>query len=236
MIIGVLLAAGASTRMGSPKALVKSRGQSFLVRGVRALWSVCDKVVVVLGADGERVCEAAGKEFEGLVERGMLAPDLRGGPRDRTGELEVRFAFNERWQEGMLSSARVGLRAALKLRSRGVLLQPVDHPDVKPATVQALGAMLDEALGAFGGRNHSGFAYALVPRHRGHRGHPVALSAGLAAAVVRDRRARDLSDGIRRHARLVGYLDVADSGVTTNVNAPAAPARRTAVRKRRSRA
>jgi len=54
----------------------------------------------------------------------------------------------------------------------------VDNPDVQPATVQSLGAMLDEALGAFGGKKSSSFAYALVPRHKGRRGHPVALSAG----------------------------------------------------------
>lgn len=222
MIVGVLLAAGASTRMGSPKALVKSRGQSFLVRGVRALWSVCDTVIVVLGADGEKVCEQAGAEFETLVEKGMLAPDLKGGPRDRSGELEVRFAFNKRWAEGMLSSARVGLSAALKHRPRGILLTPVDHPDVKPATVQSLGAMLDDALGAFGGKKSNGFAYALVPRFKGRRGHPVALSAGLATAITKDRVATDLSDGIRRHARLVGYMDVADKGVMINHNTPVA--------------
>jgi len=224
VIIGVLLAAGASTRMGSPKALVKSRGQSFLVRGVRALWAVCDTVVVVLGADGEQVCESAGKEFESLVAKGMLAPDLRGGPRDRTGELEVRFAFNKRWAEGMLSSARAGIAAALKHRPRAILLQPVDHPDVKPATIQSLGAVLDDALVAFGGKRSNGLAYALVPRYRGRRGHPVALSAALATAIARDGVAADLSDGIRRHARLVGYLDVADAGVTVNRNTPAVAA------------
>lgn len=207
--------------MGSPKALVKSRGQSFLVRGVRALWAVCDRVVVVLGADGERVCEAAGEEFEALVARGMLAPDLKGGPRDRSGELEVRFAFNKRWKKGMLSSAQMGLSAALKHRPRGVLLQPVDQPNVKPGTVQVLAAMLDEALTAFGGRKNSGFAYALVPRYRGRRGHPVALSSALAAAIAKDRTAKDLGDGIRRHARLVGFLDVADRGVTENRNTAA---------------
>lgn len=221
MIVGVLLAAGASTRMGSPKALARSRGQSFLVRGVRALWSVCDTVVVVLGADGERICDEVGQEFETLVGKGLLAPDLHAGARKRRGELEVRFAFNKKWEQGMLSSARVGLAAALKHRPRGVLVQPVDHPEVKGETVQALGAMLDEALGAFGGKRSSGFAYALVPRHRGRRGHPVAMSAALAALVARDRTATDLSDGIRRHARLIGYLDVADRGVTVNRNTPA---------------
>ena len=225
MIVGVLLAAGSSTRMGRAKALVRSRGQSFLVRGVRALWSVCDTVIVVLGSDGARVCAAAGAEFEELVARGLAAPDLRGGPRHRSGELEVRFAFNRRWPDGMLSSARVGLAQALRQKPRGILLLPVDHPDVKPATVRALGAMLERALEAFGGRRAKAFAYGVVPRHRGRRGHPVALSSALAEAIRRDRNARDLADGIRRHARLVGYLDVPDRGVTVNRNTPLARAR-----------
>ena len=226
MIVGVLLAAGASTRMGSPKGLVRLRGQSFLVRGVRALWSVCDTVIVVLGADGQRVCAAAGAEFEELVQRGLAAPDLRGGPRQRSGELEVRFAFNRRWPDGMLSSARLGIGQALRQKPRGVLVMPVDHPEIKPATVQALGEMLEQALGAFGGRKEKAFAYGLVPRHRGLRGHPVALSAALADAIRRDRAARDLADAIRRHARLVGYLDVNDRGVTVNHNTPQARPKR----------
>jgi len=222
MIVGVLLAAGASTRMGSPKALARLRGQSYLVRGVRALWSVCDTVIVVLGADGKRVCREVNREFAELVEKGLAAPDLMGGPKQRSGELEVRFAFNPRWSQGMLSSARIGLGQALRHGPRGILLMPVDQPDVQPATVQALGTMLDQALSSFGGKRSNGFAYGLVPRHRGHRGHPVAMSSALANAVRRDRTARDLSDGIRRHATLIGYLDVADKGVTTNQNTPAA--------------
>jgi len=222
MIVGVLLAAGGSTRMGSPKALARLRGQSYLVRGVRALWSVCDTVIVVLGADGKRVCREVNEEFAELVAKGLAAPDLRGGPKHRSGELELRFAFNKSWAEGMLSSARIGLAQALKQKPSGVLLMPVDQPDVQPATVQALGGMLGQALSSFGGKSSNGFAYGLVPRHRGHRGHPVAMSSALADAVRRDRGARDLSDGIRRNARLVGYLDVADKGVTTNQNTPVA--------------
>lgn len=237
MIVGVLLAAGASTRMGSPKALARSRGQSFLVRGVRALWSTCDVVVVVLGAHGDRVQRETSDEFSSLVERGLLAPDLSGSPGKRSGELEVRFVPNPRWKEGMYSSARAGLASALKAKPKGVLLLPVDHPEVADGTVQSLGAMLLEALGSFAGKTRGGFAYAVVPRHRGRRGHPVAVSAALASAIVRDKSATDLSDAIRGHARLVGYLDVADRGVLVNHNTPKArsakPAAKRAAPKRR---
>jgi|SRR5262245_31212239 len=220
MIAGVLLAAGASQRMGSPKALVRSRGQSFLVRGVRGLWSACDRVLVVLGADAESIQERVSAEFGVLVEKGLLAPDLSGGPKGRKGELEVHFAVNSRWRQGMYSSARLGLAGVLAMKPRGILLQPVDHPEVSAATIQALGNMLLGALGSFGGKSSAAFPYALVPRHRGHRGHPVALSSALAAAIVRDVAARDLGDAIRRNARLVGYLDVGDRGILVNRNTP----------------
>ena len=214
MIVGVLLAAGASTRMGSPKALARSRGQSFLVRGVRALWSTCDVVVVVLGEQGDRVQRETSEEFSSLVERGLLAPDLSGSPGKRSGELEVRFVPNPRWKDGMYSSARAGLASALKAKPKGVMLLPVDHPEVADGTVQSLGAMLLEALGSFGGKTSAKFAYAVVPRHHGRRG------SALAAEIVRDKGAAHLSDAIRGHARLVGYLDVADAGVLVNHNSP----------------
>ena len=48
---GLLLAAGAGTRMGQPKALVSDEGGSWLERGVRVLDDGgCDGVTVVLGA------------------------------------------------------------------------------------------------------------------------------------------------------------------------------------------
>ena len=63
MMVGVLLAAGASRRMGSAKALVKVRGQSFLMHGVRHLWAACDRVIVVLGSDAAAIRRAAEQEF-----------------------------------------------------------------------------------------------------------------------------------------------------------------------------
>ena len=59
-----------------------------------------------------------------------------------------------------------------------------------------------------------------MPRFRRRRGHPVALSPALARAVAADTGAEDLSDAIRRNARLVGYLEVGDAGVVRNRNTP----------------
>ena len=223
MNVGVLLAAGASRRMGQSKPLVRSGRQSFLAAGLRNLWSACDAVVVVLGSGAPRVRIAVEAEFEHLVRGGKLARDLASARRHGARGLEARFVVNRRWREGMLSSVRAGLTTALALDPALVLVLPVDHPSVRPTTVQALAGAMGEALGAFGRRRErAAFAYALVPRHRRRRGHPIALSPALARAIAADRGASDLSDAVRRNARLVGYLDGADAGIVRNRNTPGA--------------
>jgi len=226
MNVGVLLAAGASRRMGRTKSLVRSRGQSFFAHGVRHLWSACDAVVVVLGADARRVRAEAEAEFVALVGRGALHGDVAEARRHGAQALEVRFVVNSRWRTGMLGSARVGLAAAARLKPTAILLLPVDHPGLRPVTVQALAVAMQAALGSYAGAGKaarprsSPFAYALVPRYRRRRGHPLALSPALARAVVADRGASDLSDAVRRNARLIGFLDCADPGVVRNRNRP----------------
>jgi molybdopterin-guanine dinucleotide biosynthesis protein A len=51
VIAGIILAAGASTRMGTSKALLEYRGETFLDRLVRVLGAVC-VVVIVVGGEG----------------------------------------------------------------------------------------------------------------------------------------------------------------------------------------
>ncbi|BDC52692.1 hypothetical protein F183_A50070 [Bryobacterales bacterium F-183] len=48
---GLVLAAGASRRMGSPKAFLDIQGETFLDRMVRVMRSVCDDVVAVVPPD-----------------------------------------------------------------------------------------------------------------------------------------------------------------------------------------
>lgn len=221
MNVGVLLAAGASKRMGRSKPLVRARGLSFLATGLRNLWSACDAVVVVLGSKAPAVRAAVEEEIEELTRGGQLNRDLEGARRHGARGLEARFRVNPRWATGMLSSVRVGLQTALGMDPALVLVLPVDHPAVRPATVQALAAAMGDALGAYGGRQARGtFAYALVPRHRRRRGHPIALSPALARAVASDTGATDLSDAVRRNARLIGYLDCGDAGILLNRNRP----------------
>ena len=87
---------------------------------------------------------------------------------------------------------------ALTLAPEAVIVLPVDHPDVRPATVASLGHLMHAARQHTPARERRALSQALVPRHRGRRGHPVALTAALARRIADDSGAADLSDAIRR--------------------------------------
>ncbi len=221
MMVGLLLAAGASSRMGAPKTLVRQGGDTFLAHGIRHLWGTCNTVVVVLGAQAATIRREVDEEFERLVRTGRLHKDLRDADRHGAAGLEAQFVVNRAWRKGMLSSVQFGLKHALKLKPEGIVVLPVDHPSIKPRTVNDLANVMRLALKACRDADErTRFSYALVPRYRGMRGHPIVLSPALARSVGADDSAESLSEAVRRNARLVGYLDVSDPGVVRNRNTP----------------
>lgn len=107
---GLLLAAGAGSRMGTPKALV----DDWLVRAVRALADGgCTQVTVVLGASAETALPL----LEGTGATAVVAAD---------------------WEDGMSASLRAGLVAAEGTDSDAVLVTLVDLPDVGADVVRRL--------------------------------------------------------------------------------------------------
>ncbi len=109
----ILLAAGASVRMGRPKPLLLYRGATFLDSQI-ALHCTCSaQVFVVLGHRAEEI--AAGAK---LTENVVLL-------------------LNPEPDRGQLSSLQCGLRA-LPSHIEAVIMQPVDSPGVAPATLLAM--------------------------------------------------------------------------------------------------
>ena len=111
MIAAVILAAGASSRMGSPKALLDYRGETFLNRLVRVLGKECNPVIAVLGYHANAIrAQTAGN---------------------------ARFVVNPDPERGQLSSLQTGL-AAVPDNVEGFLFTPVDSPAVRETTLQQL--------------------------------------------------------------------------------------------------
>lgn len=107
-LIGIiLLAAGASARLGQAKQLLPFRGESLLRRTTKTALGVSDKVVVALGANREIVR----KEIE---------------------DLPIQIAENKDWQSGMSGSIKIGLQKLLddKVTVEAVFVMVCDQPFV----------------------------------------------------------------------------------------------------------
>jgi CTP:molybdopterin cytidylyltransferase MocA len=111
---GLILAAGESSRMGSPKALLAYEGEPFLDRLAGVFSTQCGEVIVVLGHHGQALREAARRP--------------------------MRFVENPDPSRGMLSSLQCGLRAAGD--AEAVLFTPVDYPAIQQETIARLIAAL----------------------------------------------------------------------------------------------
>jgi molybdenum cofactor cytidylyltransferase len=110
---GVVLAAGGSSRLGRVKQLVRWQGRPLVWHAVQAaMQGGCDRVCVVLGANGQAIKES-------LV-----------------GEA-VRFVQNPEWESGLSSSIRVGL-AELAAEVEAILFLLADMPLVGAPLVGAL--------------------------------------------------------------------------------------------------
>ena len=107
----IILSAGESRRMGTPKALLPFRGQTFLDGLIARLQILCDPVIVVLGHDADRIRPA------------ITAP--------------VRIVVNPNYPLGMLSSLQCGLRAVPEEAPYAVFTL-VDHPNPAAATIAAV--------------------------------------------------------------------------------------------------
>ena len=115
----IVLAAGASRRMGEPKQLLRWRGEPLVTRAARsALQSGASEAIVISGAVREQV-EAA------------LEP-LR---REAGGRLRV--VFNAAWQEGQAGSVRAAVEA-LPAACEAALFLPVDQPRLPAALLRRL--------------------------------------------------------------------------------------------------
>ncbi|CAN5451360.1 hypothetical protein BH23BAC1_BH23BAC1_17210 [soil metagenome] len=112
----IILAAGASKRMGSPKQLLPFEGSSLIQHSIKAaMGSVCNPIVVVLGAKHE-----------------LILPQISHYP--------VNIKINNEWEEGMASSIRAGIKSILEImpKLRSVLILLCDQPFVSADQINKL--------------------------------------------------------------------------------------------------
>lgn len=138
-INAIILAAGGSVRMGTGKMLLPFRGMTIIEKVIEnVLEAGIDRIIVVTGSDKEAITK--------LIRR-----------------LPVEQCFNEKWNEGMLSSVKCGFRA-LPETCRAAIVFLGDQPMIDPKTIE-------EVAYAFR-KTGKGI---IMPVYKKKRGHPLLL-------------------------------------------------------------
>jgi molybdenum cofactor cytidylyltransferase len=196
-LCGVILSAGASSRMGRDKALlpwppvleqdsVSGSSDTFLSAAIKSFLPHTEIVIVVVGENASRIAPIIYAQGASLVR-------------------------NPEPERGQFSSLRVGLQEVLNRGRDAALVTLVDRPPVDHSTIE----MLRETFLGAPAEN-----WAVVPEYQGRHGHPFLAGREMIEAFLKaspEATARDVEHGLQAH---ITYVPVADRFVTQNVDRP----------------
>ena len=185
MITCILLSAGLSQRFGSPKALAQLNNKPIIEHLQHMLLETrTDEIIVVLGAYAEQI-----------------KPYL-------LNHKHVKFVYNKDYNFGQTSSFKAGLRA-ISDDVQGILLLPVDHPLIRPQTVdQIIECFLNDP------------SKIVLPAFEGRKGHPPLFPASLKREFLALDDQIGLNTIAHAHQKETVIFPVEDPGVTKSFNTP----------------
>ena len=191
-LCGIILAAGASSRMGRDKALLpwppdSDQGGTFLSAAIQLFFPYVDVVLVVAGKNQSAIAPVIYANGASLV----INPDP---------------------EQGQFSSLRAGLQ---EVRNRGrdaAMITLVDRPPVRPATIELLQAAFAQAIAQR--------KWAVIPEHQGKHGHPFLIANELLEAFLEAPETSNAREVQRQHQSNIDYIPVDDPQVALNVDTP----------------
>jgi molybdenum cofactor cytidylyltransferase len=193
-ICGVILAAGASSRMGRDKALLPwppsvdaKANQTLLAASIDALKPFTHSVIVVAGRNFESLAPLATAHDASIVQ-------------------------NPEPERGQFSSLQVGLKELVARRFDAAMITLVDSPPLSSASMQKLFGAFDEARprGMWG----------VQPENGGRHGHPLLATRALIDAFLAEPDTSNARTVKHQHAMLIESIPVPDPLLTIDMNTP----------------
>lgn len=190
-ICGIILAAGASSRMGRDKALLPwppdSNSATLLSAAIAALKPFARAVIVVAGRNENN-----------------LAPIAAA-----CGAMLVR---NPAPEHGQFSSMQIGLRSAVDASYENAMITPVDCPPLNAPSLAQLRDAFEQA--------RARGAWAVAPENNGRRGHPLIAGRELIEAFLAASATSNAREVKHAHAEKFEYISVPDPLLAADLNTP----------------
>ena len=151
---GLLIAAGLSSRMGKPKALLLQDDLPFAIVILKKMNLVCDKIVVVLGHSVEKI----------KIELQVFI--------NNSDELKssVKFVTNEQFDKGMFTSLKSGLNEVKN--SEWILYHFVDQPGLPEKFYREFKDQIDDEYDW------------IQPTYKNEKGHPLLLHNSIFNSIL----------------------------------------------------
>lgn len=192
-ILGLILAAGYSSRIGSFKPLLQYEDKAFIIHIIEKLLSCCERVFIVVGFQKEQLIAHIEK---------FLEPHLN----DR-----IVFIENKHFHDGMFSSIQAGLRAIepeLNDEDR-VMLHLVDQPHIPEYVYKKLAECAE-----------SEDYEIVIPSYKKSAGHPIIFGKRIVEQILAAPPTHTLKDIIHKNKDRIHYLDVEAEQIIQNINTP----------------
>mgnify|MGYP000856611599 CR=1 FL=1 len=180
-IEAIILAAGYSSRATTFKMSLPLGQQTVLEHTLSKFAGVCNRVIVVAGYK-QNIIEA-------------IVTDLI---KKNTYSFELKFVFNESFDQGMFSSIQRGCQ---EVNAPSFFITPGDCPLVKRKTIQ----LLAEEKGII-----------VVPSHNFKAGHPIKLTNAIKNQILKASPDSNLREILQNHEKT--YLNVGDPGVLIDLD------------------
>ena len=192
-LCGVILAAGASSRMGTDKALLpwpphtSNKSETFLSAAIQAFSTFNDLVLVVAGKNAANITPVV----------------------DANGAFLV---INPEPERGQFSSLRCGLHELLSRGCDAAMITLVDRPPVRASTLEKLFTEFEDAVARR--------KWAVVPEYRNNHGHPIVIGREMIEAFLKAP-STDNARGVQhQNQEHIEYIPINDAFVAMNVDTP----------------
>jgi molybdenum cofactor cytidylyltransferase len=195
-LCGLILSAGASSRMGQDKALLPwppaaasptVTKQTLLSAAIAALKPFTQAVLVVAGKNADRI-----------------APTITA--------CGAHMVVNPDPDRGQFSSMQIGLAEVLELGHNAAMITPVDCPPLSAASLEVLRAAFEQAL--------TRGKWAVAPEKDGKRGHPLFAGPALIEKLLAAPVTSNAKEVKWANADAIEYTPVSDSLLTIDINTP----------------